>query len=138
MKTMIQSLLRRTGYRYFIIGGSVYLLELVIIVVSQMLGASPVLAVSLSFWIGLLTSFILQKTVTFSDKRTHHRVLLSQTFAFALLVAFNYCFTVLLTKLLADQLPLVAVRTLALLITTIWNFYLYKTHIFKNSPGLLG
>ena len=35
--------------------------------------------------------------------------------------------------------PAVVTRTIALAITTIWNFYLYKTRIFKNSDEeLLG
>jgi putative flippase GtrA len=130
----IKELLSRPGYRYLIIGGSVYILELVVITLSQSLGASAVLAVGLSFWIGLVVSFLLQKLVTFSDKRTHHKVLVPQIIAFSLLVLFNFGFTVLVTKLLAHTIPAVATRTLALLITTIWNFYLYRTRIFK-SPG---
>jgi putative flippase GtrA len=130
----IKELLSRPGYRYLIIGGSVYALELVVITLSQSLGASAILAVGLSFWIGLIVSFLLQKLITFSDKRTHHKVLVPQIIAFSLLVLFNFGFTVLVTKLLARTIPAVATRTLALLITTIWNFYLYRTRIFK-SPG---
>jgi putative flippase GtrA len=130
----IKKLLSRPGYRYLIIGGSVYALELVVITLSQSLGASAILAVGLSFWIGLVVSFLLQKLITFSDKRTHHKVLVPQIIAFSLLVLFNFGFTVLVTKLLARTIPAVATRTLALLITTIWNFYLYRTRIFKT-PG---
>jgi putative flippase GtrA len=131
MKTKLHALLKRPGYRYLIIGGSIYLLELAVIIVAQHFGASPILAVALSFWTGLVVSFILQKVVTFSDKRMQQRILIPQIAAFSLLVLFNFGFTVLVTKLLADTVPAVATRTLALLITTIWNFYLYKTRIFK-------
>jgi putative flippase GtrA len=117
--------------RYLVIGITVYLLELLIIVIAQHYGASATVAVALSFWIGLIISFLLQKIVTFGDKRTHHRVLLPQIMAFSLLVLFNFGFTVLVTKLLADFVPAVVTRTLALGITTLWNFYLYKTRIFK-------
>ena len=131
MKTKTRALLQKPGHRYLVVGGSVYVLELVVIVVAQRLGASAVWAVGLSFWIGLVVSFALQKLVTFGDKRLHHRVLLPQIIVFSLLVLFNFGFTLLVTKLLYHWLPAVVTRTLALGITTIWNFYLYKTRIFK-------
>lgn len=126
-------LLKRPGYRYLMIGGSVYVFELAVIVAAQWLGASPVWAVAISFCLGTLVSFFLQKLVTFGDKRMHHRVLIPQMIATALLIVWNLGFSVLLTKLLQDHVPAVVTRTLALGITTIWNFYLYKTRIFKNS-----
>ena len=132
MKSRIRALLRKPGGRYLVVGGSIYALELVVIVIAQQLGASAVVAVGLSFWIGLVVSFALQKLVTFGDKRVHHKVLLPQIIAFSLLVAFNFGFTILVTRLLQHQLPAVATRTLALGITTIWNFYLYRTRIFKT------
>ena len=131
VKKLIRAFLTRAGGRYIIIGGSVYLLELVIIIIAQDFGANAVVAVSLSFWTGLVISFVLQKFITFGDKRTHHRVLLPQIIATGLLVMFNFGFTLLVTKLLADVLPAIVIRTLALAVTTIWNFYLYKKHIFK-------
>jgi putative flippase GtrA len=129
----IKQLLSRPGYRYLLIGGSVYALELVIIVVAQWLGASAVWAVAISFCLGTLVSFFLQKLVTFRDKRMHHRILIPQLVATALLVLWNLGFSVLVTKLLQSHLPAVVTRTLALGVTTIWNFYLYKTRIFKNA-----
>lgn len=133
----LKELLKRPGYRYLIIGGSVYVLELAVIIISQQLGAGPVLAVGLSFWIGLIVSFILQKIVTFGDKRTHHKVLIPQIIAFSLLVLFNFGFTVLVTKLLQNTLQPTITRTFALLTTTIWNFYLYKTRIFRPEKGMV-
>jgi putative flippase GtrA len=83
MKTKLKILLQNPGYRYLVIGVSVYLFELLVIIVAQSLGASAALAVGLSFWLGLLISFALQKFVTFNDKRIHHRVLLPQVIAFS-------------------------------------------------------
>jgi len=133
----IKKLLERPGYRYLLIGGSVYLFELAVIVVAQALGATAVWAVAISFSLGTLVSFFLQKLVTFSDKRMHHRILVPQLIATTLLVLWNLGFSVLLTKLLQHHLPAVATRTLALGITTIWNFYLYKTRIFKNDSQIV-
>lgn len=125
------------GKRYVIIGLSVYVLELLIIVIAQALGAGPLLAVGLSFWLGMLLSFGLQKIVAFGDKRLHHRIVLPQLLAFSILVLFNFGFTLLLAKLLSGIFPAILIRTFALGITTLWNFYLYKTRIFKSGEGLV-
>src|SRR5665213_1866647 len=126
MIAKLRALLQKPIGRYLVTGGSVYVLELLVIVIAQHLGASAVISVGLSFWIGLVISFALQKLVTFGDKRLHHRILLPQILAFSLLVLFNFSFTLIVTKLLSPTLPAVVTRTLALGITTIWNFYLYK------------
>lgn len=118
--------------RYLVIGGGVYLFELFVIFTAQKLGASPLLAVGLGFWSGLVVSFVLTKFVTFRDKRTHHKILISQILAVGLLVVFNFSFTLLVTHLLIGIVPAAVSRTLALGITTLWNFYLYKTRIFQT------
>ena len=123
---------RLQGSRYLKVGVSVYIFELVVIITAQHYGASAVLAVGLSFWLGLLLSFGLQKFITFSDKRMHHKILTLQIIAFSALVLFNFGFTLLVTKLLTPDVPAYVSRTVALGASTIWNFYLYKTHIFKN------
>lgn len=117
--------------RYLIIGGSVYVIELLIIFIAQNFGLSATVAVGISFWAGLVISFGLTKAVTFGDKRVHHKVLMPQIAAFSLLVLFNFGFTVAATNLLQNNLPAVVIRTLALGTTTIWNFYIYRTRIFK-------
>lgn len=133
MKARLAGLLQKPGYRYLLVGGSVYAFELAVIVVAQWLGSSAVWAVAISFCLGTLVSFLLQKLVTFGDKRMHHRVLIPQVIATTLLILWNLGFSVLLAKLLQNLMPAVAIRTIALLITTFWNFYLYKTRIFKKS-----
>lgn len=136
----LRTLLQKPGVRYLIIGGSVYAFELAVIVVAQAWGASAVWAVAISFCLGTLVSFFLQKLIAFSDKRMHHKILIPQLVATALLIAWNLGFSVLVTKLFEHHAPAVITRTIALLITTIWNFYLYKTRIFKagEQPMELG
>lgn len=128
----LQALLKRPIGRYLMVGGTVYVIELIIIVIAQKFGASATEAVALSFWLGLIISFGLQKFVTFGDKRTHHRILLPQILAVSLLVLFNFGFTILVTELFSDVVPATITRTVALGITTLWNFYLYQTRIFKQ------
>lgn len=94
---------------------------------------SDVSAVSWAFWTGLIVSFGLQKFFTFSDTRTQRRLIIKQVAAVTALVLFNYVFTILVTKVSEGLLPVVASRTVALLITTLWNYYLYKTSIFRGA-----
>jgi putative flippase GtrA len=97
MNLSVRELLKKPGYRYLIIGGSVYVFELLVIVIAQQLGAGAVVAVGLSFWLGLFVSFGLQKAVTFGDRRIGHKVLLPQIAAFGLLVLFKPILTYLKT-----------------------------------------
>jgi len=117
--------------RYIVVGLCTYAFELGLIEIAIHEGMAAVPAVALSFWFGLLLSFTVQKLFTFGDRRTHHRVVLPQIAAYSALVLFNFGFTLLVTKLLQHDLPVVEVRTLALGITTIWNYWLYKTRIFQ-------
>jgi putative flippase GtrA len=121
--------------RYLVVGVSAYIIELAVIYVALTLGTSAVVAVALSFWTGLLFSFTLQKLFTFGDRRIHHKILLPQIAAFCMLVLFNFCFTIGMTKLFAHLLPAVVTRTMAIGITTIWNFYIYKTQVFGKSES---
>ena len=130
-KPKLAELRQRPGVRYLVVGSTTYIVELAVIVLAQHLGATAVAAVAISFWVGLVVSFTLQKLVTFSDKRTHHRVVLPQIGAFSLLVGFNFGFTILMTRWLEHSLPVVVIRTLAIGVTTLWNYYLYKTRIFR-------
>jgi len=121
-----------TAMRYLVIGGGVYVFELVVIVIAQALGANAPLAVAIGYVLGTSLSFILQKFVTFGDKRTHHKILIPQIIATLVLVLWNMGFSVALAAILNGIVPAVITRTVALAITTIWNFYIYKTRIFKN------
>lgn len=129
----LRTLLKKPGIRYLFIGGIVYLFELSVIVLAQAYGASAVWAVAISFAAGTFVSFFMQKLITFGDKRMHHKILIPQLIATTLLILWNLGFSILVTKLLQHHLPAVVTRTIALGITTIWNFYIYKTRIFKNA-----
>ena len=129
-KRLIASAMRTKFRRYVTIGFSVFTVEIVVISVAQRMGAGAVLAVGLGYWCGLVFSFVLQKLVAFKDKRMHHKVLLPQLVLYALLILFNFGFTIVMTHLLSAHFSAVFIRTATLGITTLWNFYIYKHHIF--------
>ncbi len=127
------ALLQRPIVRYILVGGSVFLLELAVIFIAQRAGASGVVAVGIAFWIGLIVSFILQKFVTFADTRTHHKVIAAQFAAVTGLVLFNFAFTIAVTELTTNLVPAAISRAIALMVTTVWNYYLYRTSIFRGT-----
>ena len=131
LNTLVVDLRKRQGARYIVVGGTTYVFELIAIVVAQHFGASAVWSVGLSFWLGLVVSFVMQKLITFADKRARPKILVPQIVIYSLLVGWNFTFTLLMTDWLQHDLPVVVIRTLAIGVTTIWNYYLYKTAIFR-------
>lgn len=136
-KTKIIQYSKSTWHRYLIVGGSVYVLEMIIIIIAQKLGASAVLSVGIAFWVGFIASFTLTKFVTFADKRSKPKVLVSQLTAYSLLVLFNFGFAIGLAHLFVNLLPAVVNRTISIAITTIWNYFLYKKHIFTQYTEIM-
>lgn len=132
MTAKLRKLVKDRTIRYLITGVGVYAFELGVIVCMQSFGASNTVAIAISFWLGLIVSFTLQKLFTFQDKRLHRKILLPQIIAVTLLVLFNFIFTIFVTRILGGEMPAVVVRTIAIAITTIWNFYIYRTRIFKS------
>jgi len=103
-----------------------------VIVAAGRLGAGAVEAVAIGFGVGWAISFVLQKLVTFRDRRFERRVLTFQTLVYAGLIGVNFGFTLLVTALLSPPLPAPVARTVALAVTTIWNFLVYRRHVFGD------
>jgi putative flippase GtrA len=132
MVNQFQKILSLPIVRYILVGGSAYLIEITVILGAQRLGLNSILAVGISFWIGLLYTFVLQKFFSFKDRRSQSKVLLTQVALVTVLVLFNFVFTICLTATLQHKVQPIVSRTIAIAITTLWNFYLYKNHIFKE------
>ena len=130
-------LARMTPFRrYIAVGLVVYAVELLCIYVYRQFSQNTTAAVAVSFWVGFVLSFLLQKFVAFQDNRTQKGLIGTQFTAYFLLVVFNFGFTILITRALDSVAPIYLTRTFALGITTIWNFYLYKTRIFAKAGTL--
>ena len=136
MYNYLHNLARRTAFRYLFIGGVGYLFELFIILIAGQLGASPAKAVAVSFILGTISAFLLQKFFTFKDRRLHRSILIPQVIATILLVIFNFCFSVGLAKIFEDTLDPIVSRTISLILTTIWNYLLFKTAIFNMQKDM--
>jgi len=130
----------KTIIRYIVIGGTSYAIELaVLLILAKLLHISPVLSVGVSFWVGLITSFFLQKFFAFNNKTLKAKHLLWQSVMYGALVLVNYLFTLWFVGLFNPVVGLVVSRTIALIITTFWNYFIYKYVLFPtaNSPSLV-
>jgi len=137
MIPVLQKIAQHQAVRYVFIGGVAYLIELTALyffAVTLSLGST--LGVAISFWTGLVASFVLQKMFSFKNKAANKKHLTKQMTAYMTLVGFNYIFTLGFVAIFEAHIGLFVARTIALLITTVWNFYIYSKHIFKNQEDV--
>lgn len=73
MRSKYSKFLKTNTGRYLIVGVSIYVLELMIIVIAMKFGANTILSVGISYWTGFVVSFWAQKLLTFRDKRMHKK-----------------------------------------------------------------
>ena len=124
----------KTLVRYVLVGVTGVLFELAVIFVAvKVFAASDVVAVTASYWLGVAFSFLLQKFFAFENKDVRPKTVGYQTFTFAALLGFNYLFTLVFVHLTAGLLGVYIARMVALVVTTGWNFFVYKLIIFRKS-----
>jgi putative flippase GtrA len=112
--------------RYVIVGGTAYLIEMATLFgLKDGAKFSSIKSVAISYWVGLVVAFLLQKIVTFKnhDRRVH--ILAKQIVIYALLVVFNYLVTLIAVKLLTPRISVFVVRTAVIALGTIWNYFIY-------------
>lgn len=119
--------------RYLMVGGTAFVLELsTLYTLNHIVGLGPVQSVAISFWVGFIIAFILQKLITFRNYETHMHVILKQVIGYTILVAWNYAFTIAAVKILSREVSVLIIRTGVIVLTTTWNYLLYH-QLFKIS-----
>lgn len=128
---MIRTLAQHQIVRYIFVGGFSFVIEIATLYsLNQLLHISPTVSVAISFWVGFIIAYTLQKLVTFQNKEKSRGALTKQLVGYSLLVAWNYAFTLLVVELFHASISVIILRTIVIAITTIWNYFLYKK-IFK-------
>lgn len=124
---MIKKIAQQQIVRYLFIGGFSYLVEMTILfLLNHVLQIPATASVAISFWIGFIVAYVLQKIVTFQNKETSRRVLAQQLIGYSLLVLWNYGFTLTVVEFFQHNMSVVVLRTIVIAITTTWNYALYK------------
>jgi len=133
MMDLYKKIAQHSVVRYIFIGGTSYIIEIAVLyILADIVGLGPTLGVALSFWIGLIISFFLQKLFAFRNKSFKKKLLLKQAVAYGALIVVNYIFTLAFVIVFEPIIGLIIARTVALIITTVWNFLLYSRVIFKQ------
>ena len=128
---MIRTLAQHQVVRYIFVGGFSFVIEIATLYsLNQVLRVSPTISVAISFWVGFIVAYTLQKLVTFQNKEKSRRALTKQLVGYSLLVVWNYSFTLLVVELFHASISVIILRTVVIAITTIWNYFLYKK-LFK-------
>lgn len=136
MLDRLRKLLKESSFsRYVFVGGLTYVIDMAVLIgLYAGLHTSRALAASASFWTGLLFSFLLQKLVAFQDYQREVKAISHQALSYGVLVAFNYVLTVFVVSLFPGR-DIVYSRTLAVAITTVWNYFIYNRLVFKKSAA---
>lgn len=130
MKSNIKTLLDSPFSRYILVGGLSYTIELGFIYLLIISGVDRILAVAIGFWIGFFLAFSMQKILAFKDRSGKAKKIFKQSILYTALVIVNYSFTLVFVALLSPLMGVFIARTIALAITTCWNFVIYKQIIF--------
>lgn len=93
---------------------------------------TSVLAVGISFWLGFLIAFVLQKLIAFKNTDRSKKTVARQTLLYSGLVGVNYLFTLAFVAIFGPILGTIVARTIALIITTGWNYVIYSKLIFRS------
>ena len=122
--------------RYVFVGGLAYVVEMVVLFgLQDILHLDAILAVAISFWVGFAAAFLLQKYVAFQhhDGRTH--VVARQLIIYSALVVWNFSFTLLVAHFFGVYASIFLLRTVVILIVTIWNFAVYRILFRERTEG---
>lgn len=128
---MIRKLAQHQIIRYLFVGGFSFFIEITVLyILNHTLHISAAISVTISFWVGFIVAYVLQKLVAFQNKEKSRRAITKQIIGYSLLVLWNYGFTILVVELFHGSVSVVVLRTIVIAITTLWNYVLYKK-LFK-------
>lgn len=130
----MQRIVRSKLLKYLVSGAGAFTVEYVSFYCLYRITALHLLiANAVSFFLGLLTSFILNKLWTF-DSKTHAHRTAKQFNMYVILALINLVATLLLVQFFSQIgfMPEIG-KFFAMILTSVWNFFLFKKIIFKNT-----
>lgn len=118
---------------YILAGGAAFAADYIgLLVLYRIFDISLPVATTVGFIAGLLVSFLLNKYWVFSGSARGGKALAAQGSMYLALVAFNLLATnAIIYGLNTFQIGPEFSKPLTTALITVWNFYLYKTAIFR-------
>ena len=122
--------------RYILVGGVAFLVEYTsFLLLFQFLAESTIVPQSISFSLGLLTSFLGSRLFTFSNKESEYyyskRI---QFFGYIILATINLFVTNILIYALVEQFGVEAwvAKAITMFSVVLWNYILFNRLIFRK------
>ncbi|MFD0757674.1 GtrA family protein [Arthrobacter ulcerisalmonis] len=117
--------------RFLLVGGLSFALDLgLLVILHEVVGVDLAIATPIAFVTSLVFNFLLQRLFTFRSD-SHGATSAAKYLA---LVVFNILVTeVLVTGFHAVGWSYIVGKATATIITTVWNYFLYKKWIFKRT-----
>lgn len=132
----IKELFKETDIiRYITVGLTTVLVDIgLLYILASLLQVEVYVAATISFWTSLVYNFLLSKFWTFNvRKHTTYQLV-----GYGLLITCNYIVGLVLIAAAKDiHQPYLAGKLLALIVTTVWNYLLYKYVIFVEDDKSL-
>jgi putative flippase GtrA len=122
--------------RYLAVGGTTFIIDFgILYVLHGIFKLNLAASTSVSYWVSISYNFVLNRYWTFDvaekENLKHHL-----TTYFVLLV-FNYLFTVTFVSFVGAHINYVIAKALAVGISMIWTYYVYKNYIFTKRQTVL-
>jgi putative flippase GtrA len=133
-KDLAQKFIDSSVVRFLIIGGLSFALDLgLLVLLHEALGVELWIATPVAFVVSLVFNFLLQRIFTF--QATNHRGI--SALKYVLLVFVNILVSdLIVTGFDALGWSYVVGKTTSTVLTTVWNYFLYRHWIFKSSESV--
>ena len=127
--------MRKEFFRYAFVGSSAFTVEfLSFCLLYYVIHFAATPANAISFLVGLMTSFLLNRVWTFAHERGYRKHMSHQLVLYGLVATVNLLLTVLLLKIFQHSGFDIRISKLAtMILTSGWNYLIFKLVIFKHN-----
>jgi len=118
------------GVRFLLVGGSAAATEYIsFICIAYLLGITVLVANVVSFLIGFIVSFTLNRSWVFKSDGDRQKQILS----YAALAMVNLVASTAIVSVLAHMMPAFIVKVFAMGCIAIWNYFIFSKYIFVQA-----
>lgn len=132
IRVLAQKTFKNSAFRYLLVGGLSFLLDYgLLYLFHEIIGIRLWLATGISFSASFFFNFTLQKLFAFNSQNGT----IGSLTKYILLVIFNAFATVAIVSFLYSFITWQIAKILATIMTTVWNYLIYKYVIFPNKQS---
>jgi putative flippase GtrA len=133
MKTIIHKIKEKRLIHYVIAGGAAFTIEYgSFLILYYHFHVAAVTANTVSFILGLITSFMLNRLWVFGHKKQHRRVA-HQISLYLMIAGINLIITdVVIHFLVQAKIPAFIAKILLVILVACWNFVIFRKIIFTH------